>query len=53
MSDFLTRLAQLTRGEAAVVSPRLPGRFSPMPDTGVGENIDVGVEQQSGAGTMK
>jgi len=53
MSDFLTRLAQLTRGEAAVVSPRLPGRFSPMPDTGVGETIDVGVEQQTEAGTMK
>jgi hypothetical protein len=30
MSDFLTRLAQLSRGEAAVVSPRLPGRFDPI-----------------------
>ena len=53
MSDFLTRLAQLTRGEAAVVSPRLPGRFSPLPGTGIAEAVDGGVEQQSEAGTAK
>jgi hypothetical protein len=50
MSDFLTRLAQLTHGEASVVSPRLPGRFAPMPDTGFTEAVGVGIEQQSEAG---
>ena len=29
MSDFLTRMASLTRGETTAVKPRLPGRFAP------------------------
>lgn len=31
MTDFLTRMAQLSRGEAAVMAPRLPGLFAPAP----------------------
>lgn len=47
MSDFLTRLAQLTRGEATVVNPRLPGRFDPLPETIGAETGLTGFEQHS------
>jgi hypothetical protein len=47
MSDFLTRLAQLTRGEATVVNPRLPGRFDPLPETIRAETGLTGFEQHS------
>lgn len=53
MSDFLTRLAQLTRGEAAVVSPRLPGRYAPLPETGPGDFAGTGVQQQSGSASAR
>ena len=35
MSDFLTRMAQLSRGEAAVVAPRLPSLFAPTREFGL------------------
>lgn len=47
MSDFLTRLAQLSRGEAAVVSPRLPGRFAPIQEATLGEPDQTRFEQHS------
>lgn len=33
MSDFLTRIARLTRGETTAVKPRLPSHFAPLPDS--------------------
>jgi hypothetical protein len=47
MSDFLTRLVQLTRGEAAVVSPRIPGRFTPTTETRQLEPDPSGLEQHN------
>lgn len=40
MSDFLTRIARLTRGEATAVKPRLPGHFAPLPETPTAEPLD-------------
>ena len=51
MSDFFTRVAQLSRGEAAVVTPRLPSRFAPMPETHLAETVETLVEQQSRIGS--
>ena len=48
MSDFLTRMARLSRGEAAVIAPRLPSRFAPMPETGLAETVEILVEQHGG-----
>lgn len=42
MNDFLTRLAQLSTGEAAMVGPRLPGRFDQAPDHGFVEVTESG-----------
>lgn len=53
MSDFLTRLAQLTRGEATVVSPRLPGLYAPLPETVPGDIAETGVQQQSGTASVR
>jgi hypothetical protein len=46
MSDFLTRMAQLSRGEAPVVAPRLPSLFAPTMDVGLTETAIVNTQQQ-------
>jgi len=49
MSDFLTRMAQLSRGEAPVVAPRLPSLFAPMEEASLVETIAATVQQQNKA----
>lgn len=51
MSDFLTRMAQLSRGEAPVIAPRLPSLFAPMEETSPVETIAGTVQQQTEAGS--
>ena len=45
MSDFLTRLLEVNRGETAVVTPRLPGLFASLPDTMPEESAETGLLQ--------
>ncbi len=49
MSDFLTRMAQLSRGEATIVAPQLPSLFAPMEETGLAETTKTSLQQQSKA----
>lgn len=50
MSDFLTRMAQLSQGKAAVVTPRLPNLFAPTPATDVTETTETTLQQHSKTG---
>lgn len=49
MSDFLTRMAQLSRGEATVVAPRLPSLFAPTQEAGLTETIESTLQYQTKA----
>lgn len=49
MSDFLTRMAQLSHGEATIVAPQLPSLFAPMEEEGPAETIETTPQQQSKA----
>ncbi len=47
MNDFLTRMAQFSRGEAMVVTPRLPSLFAPTEDTNTPQTDEVSLLQMS------
>ena len=49
MSDFLTRMAQLSRGEATVVAPRISSLFAPLEGAGLAETLDTELQQQNKA----
>lgn len=48
MSDYLTSMARLSRGEAPVVTPRLPGLSAPAEEAGPIEAGGTAVQPQSG-----
>ncbi len=49
MSDYLTRMAQLSRGEAAVVAPHLPSLFATTEQTRLTETIEPPPQYQTKA----
>lgn len=49
MSDFLTRMAKLSRGEATIVTPRLPSLFSSIEEVLGSDDIMTPVHDQPGA----
>ncbi|MCP4046619.1 MAG: hypothetical protein GY732_11600, partial [Gammaproteobacteria bacterium] len=47
MNDFLTRMAQFSRGEAMVVTPRLPSLFAPTEETDTPQTNEAHFQQMS------